>query len=326
MTNRETPDRRTQIRRVLAEADGFGFASLEPHDYQRHADAILALFEPDLLRAQAEAHQYRTALEGVARKAAVSVPPPAPRAVWREAAVFVEAMNEACDSKRPCESCTTREDVADALRLVADVPVPPPAPRADGRAALRDRIARAIFGAHSPGIDVWDTAGAHAQAVCRAEADAVLAVLPEPADQADRVAVLAEVADWLKAWRPEFFERWAITEQERYEGGVDDAAAELRRWADEAQQPEPPSVALARQSQETLIRRITDGPCVAGEQQNETPEAATVHAVPLPGSNGISSCCGRPPCEFVGERVTRDLDKVTCPGPAAEVRQDGATP
>ncbi|MCQ9178570.1 hypothetical protein KMT30_05905 [Streptomyces sp. IBSBF 2953] len=41
-------------------------------------------------------------------------------------------------------------------------------------------------------------------------------------------------------------------------------------------------------------------------------EGVTVHAVPLPGSHGISSCCGRPPCEFVGERLTRDPSKVTC--------------
>ncbi|MEV5451634.1 hypothetical protein [Streptomyces sp. NPDC052535] len=46
-------------------------------------------------------------------------------------------------------------------------------------------------------------------------------------------------------------------------------------------------------------------------------------AVPLPGSTGISACCGRPPCEFVGERVTRDPDKVTCTGPVAGARQDG---
>ncbi len=50
----------------------------------------------ELARAQAEAHQYRTALEGVARKAAVSVPPPATRAddraaVLREAADLVAA-------------------------------------------------------------------------------------------------------------------------------------------------------------------------------------------------------------------------------------------
>jgi hypothetical protein len=47
----------------------------------------------------------------------------------------------------------------------------------------------------------------------------------------------------------------------------------------------------------------------------DRPQSVTVHAIPLPGSNGISSCCGRPPCEFVGERLTRDPGKVTCPGP-----------
>lgn len=59
----------------------------------------------------------------VARRllAAVAAPPSATRADdWRAAAVFVEAMNEACDNKRPCESCTTREDVAAELRRVAD--------------------------------------------------------------------------------------------------------------------------------------------------------------------------------------------------------------
>ncbi|MEV6014696.1 hypothetical protein [Streptomyces sp. NPDC051997] len=54
------------------------------------------------------------------------------------------------------------------------------------------------------------------------------------------------------------------------------------------------------------LRRMVDE-----ARQSESP----VHAVPLPGSNGISSCCGRPPCEFVGERVTRDPDAVTCTGP-----------
>lgn len=52
--------------------------------------------------------------------------------------------------------------------------------------------------------------------------------------------------------------------------------------------------------------------CIGSESASKT-----VHAVPLPGSNGISACCGRPPCEFVGERVTRDPGAVTCPGPAA---------
>ncbi|MGW1135632.1 hypothetical protein [Streptomyces griseoluteus] len=34
---------REQIRRVCAEADGFSYENLEPHDYQTHADAVLAL-------------------------------------------------------------------------------------------------------------------------------------------------------------------------------------------------------------------------------------------------------------------------------------------
>jgi hypothetical protein len=49
----------------------------------------------------------------------------------------------------------------------------------------------------------------------------------------------------------------------------------------------------------------------------DRPKPVPVHAVPLPGSNGISSCCGRPPCEFVGERVTRNPDEVTCPAALA---------
>jgi hypothetical protein len=49
----------------------------------------------------------------------------------------------------------------------------------------------------------------------------------------------------------------------------------------------------------------------------DRPKPVPVHAVPLPGSNGISSCCGRTPCEFVGERVTRNPDEVTCPAALA---------
>jgi hypothetical protein len=50
-----------------------------------------------------------------------------------------------------------------------------------------------------------------------------------------------------------------------------------------------------------------------GQPETET-EAVVVHARPEPGDNGISRCCGRPPHEFVGERLTRDPEKVTCRG------------
>jgi hypothetical protein len=61
---------------------------------------------------------------------------------------------------------------------------------------------------------------------------------------------------------------------------------------------------------------------LADETQPAQPQHdVTVHAIPVPGSNGISSCCGRPPCEFVGERLTRDPALVTCPGPASGAQQ-----
>jgi hypothetical protein len=41
-------------------------------------------------------------------------------AVLREAAVFVEAMNEGCGQRKPCASCDAREDAAAELRRRAD--------------------------------------------------------------------------------------------------------------------------------------------------------------------------------------------------------------
>ncbi|MFZ3569452.1 hypothetical protein ACNYS0_21100 [Streptomyces sp. BH034] len=67
--------------------------------------------------------------------------------------------------------------------------------------------------------------------------------------------------------------------------GARAVADRLRRMADEAQQAEP---ALE--------------------------PAVTMHACPGPDDNGISPCCNRPPFEFRGERLTRDLTLVTCVG------------
>ncbi|MEV0443491.1 hypothetical protein AB0I84_13125 [Streptomyces spectabilis] len=52
-------DLRNCIRRACAEADGFRFECLEPHDYQTHADAVLAVLpaladQPALLREAAD--------------------------------------------------------------------------------------------------------------------------------------------------------------------------------------------------------------------------------------------------------------------------------
>ncbi|WP_046248100.1 hypothetical protein [Streptomyces sp. MBT28] len=95
----------------------------------------------------------------------------------------------------------------------------------DQTTPLRDRIARAIYGAHSH-IDVWDQADARTRAVVYAEADAVLAVLPAPADQA---AVLGEAADHAEIVAL----RLRLKHDYGAANGAFEVMAELRRMADE---------------------------------------------------------------------------------------------
>jgi hypothetical protein len=48
------PGLRERIRRACAEAEGFRFESLEPHDYQRHAEAVLNVRDTELEQLRAE--------------------------------------------------------------------------------------------------------------------------------------------------------------------------------------------------------------------------------------------------------------------------------
>ncbi|MCX4993814.1 hypothetical protein [Streptomyces longwoodensis] len=178
---------------------------------------------------------------------------------------------------------------------------------------LRDRITEALLTTRRTDYADHNVKADHRNhrydarcALCAYDVDAlaaaVLAMLPAPTD---RAAVLREAADRYAA---------LVDQNEAYElaehGQIDhetslqfeavrDVVTGLRRMADETQ------------------------------PETETP-TVTVHAVPLPGSNGISACCGRPPCEFVGERVTHAPDEVTCPGPPADApaqeRQDDPWP
>jgi len=118
---------------------------------------------------------------------------------------------------------------------------------------------------------------------------------------ADRAAVLREAADRLESLDP-----------------VDAALAGQHAWKDAADLLR--RVAAESAPADTGHAGETPQPFGADRDSNTNPKADSkagtiVHAVPLPGSNGISTCCGRPPCEFVGERVTRDPGEVTCPGP-----------
>lgn len=60
---------RDQLRRALAEADGFNYEGLEPHDYQRHVDAVLAVLPAPADRA-AILHGFLWRLEQSAGDAA----------------------------------------------------------------------------------------------------------------------------------------------------------------------------------------------------------------------------------------------------------------
>ena len=247
-----------------------------------------------------------------------------------------------------------------AAREVIALMQEPGAEPAGERAALRDRIAEAIRDAACSG-DCGETeeecakeriqpfAWHHGRlAVVEGEpeqfADAVLAVLPEPADRAAVVAqAVRACAEHLRITYSDTWTADAANSLDLHAARIErgEPIALLRRLADEtpAAEAQPESCAHCGQP----ISRITGTlaawwvhdpggntvchPEQAASSTRATPKTAvTMHAIPLPGSNGISACCGRPPCEFVGERVTRDPDKVTCTGAAAGARQDGVQP
>ncbi|WP_109030091.1 hypothetical protein [Streptomyces rubrogriseus] len=197
---------------------------------------------------------------------------------------------------------------------------------------------------------------------CEAVWNRPLAVLPAPVDRAtvlrEAADQYAKLTDQNEAYDREHGE---LDEEARLRHEVvRDVVAGLRRMADEtaATETHPPADAglpagtleaaeiganrldtWARSPQgrnflaHALVQLARTGwlrpaPGEPFEPKREDAPPAepvvTMHAIPLPGSNGVSACCGRPPCEFVGERVTRDPDKVTCTGAAAGVRQDGA--
>ncbi|WP_432130571.1 hypothetical protein [Streptomyces tendae] len=97
------------------------------------------------------------------------------------------------------------------------------------RDALREAVARAIYGAHSD-VDVWDQADDHTRAVVYAEADAALAaVLPATTNHdTDTSAILAKAAD-----RAEIVAlRLRLKHDYGAANGAYEVGAELRRVAD----------------------------------------------------------------------------------------------
>lgn len=128
-----------------------------------------------------------------------------------------------------------RRKLLDGYReaILASVQTEPAAvspPPATDRAALRDRIAEALYAHDHPG---WHTplAESDVEPVYRERAAAALGVLPPPAD---RGAVLREAADRYE----EILARANTGQDPRYWTAVRDVTLGLRRMADEAQQQE----------------------------------------------------------------------------------------
>ncbi|MFD5798643.1 hypothetical protein ACFWIO_34955 [Streptomyces diastatochromogenes] len=108
-----------------------------------------------------------------------------------------------------------------------------------------------------------------------------------------RAAVLLAAADLLEAWQPEFSERWAVAERQRYEDGVDAAADRLRRLAAETQQQEQ-----------------------AGKRQQPDTETPTHPAVGWPLIKGNCPAC-RHASLFLGTGGYPTCSNYECPEPDA---------
>ncbi|MGW4270809.1 hypothetical protein ACWEGQ_00225 [Streptomyces seoulensis] len=121
---------------------------------------------------------------------------------------------------RPCRDAanqidpTRNEDDVDPDEVAVEQPPV-------DRAALRQRVADALYRREWPSKQIWEQALAMDREVFEGMADAVLAVLPEPAD---RAAVLREAAD-------DFEQKHTVTRMWGHQ-----VATLLRRMADEAQQ------------------------------------------------------------------------------------------
>ncbi|MDX2954571.1 hypothetical protein [Streptomyces caniscabiei] len=304
------PSRRAGLRDELVKALG-RITTVPPVAHRRaQADHVLGVLyrEWPWLRAEAEDAAASVVVPAADRAAPVLTAEEA-RALAedlgyqlyraQDALAFV---GECCDiadrEQRPVTTADVREWLKGA-RCGRQVAVD-----AADRAALRDRIAEELAARFTSGAEYTQgmrvafegpDGGPATRMVTPFEAaEAVLAVLPAPAD---RAAVLEEAADKLA----EFIALHGPTS--RTVAGWTGAEAFLRRMAAE-------SAAVDRVAAET-----------------PPAETETVHACPPDGS-GLTPCCGRTPFELPRtDRMTRDPAAVTCrPAVEAQPGKDTETP
>lgn len=120
---------RETLRRVLAEADGFSYDSLEPHDYQKHVDAVLAAVLPATTNHDTNTSDWSALAERTGRlrkttKELVDRTEELETKVTQLAADQAASLREAADrlpdADLPFVSPMGRKQTADWLRRVAD--------------------------------------------------------------------------------------------------------------------------------------------------------------------------------------------------------------
>jgi hypothetical protein len=111
---------REQLRRALAEADGFNYEGLEPHDYQRHVDAVMAVLRGLTLRELELLHRPNTppSRPEPHRMAAVEL--------LRRTESYLSALHgsvarhDNLAANLGCAGCELRDQVGAELRRMAD--------------------------------------------------------------------------------------------------------------------------------------------------------------------------------------------------------------
>lgn len=237
---------------------------------------------------------------------------PSPTAVWVDGDPLMEAIAAAVWEQcgRSDSGSCVEDDPRTIAAVAAAVSVPPPAPRADDRGALRDRIAErperyavAIHDAMESDLSLVDQEPGQ-QALFARAADAVMALADsEQATLRRKLAAAEKIRENADFHLGQEMARRQLAEKEAARLSADQAAV-LNAAAQHLYTALFPAVYddMGQKAAEGVNRAVSElrrlaaasGP-VAGEQQNETPEAESAacghrpdHCWGCPG--GCASC------------------------------------
>ena len=270
-------------------------------------DAETDLTSPDHeITRGAAAKKIAAALDGWSPPAAVSVPPPAPRADdqaalrdrIRRAVCEAEGFGWDTDMLEPDEY----GDVADAVLAVLPEP-------ADQAAAL-NRAADAVFaldydvmvgeeGDENLGSmrEAWDLGTIHAEKLLRRLADEAAVVPPPALTEEGRLRAQVEVLQQDAERDQGLAKVGARCMREGHQGLIEQGRLVLEGWRFALSTALGLGTGAPWEAIHERVKELTaavSGPCVAGEQQNETPEAVRTVAYGDGKGRVFCAACPRP--------------------------------